>query len=181
MAEMHSISPIPLSVSWSRSVLCPPTNQVIDVQQWQLFLVNAASGSVDMVGIERDADGYFNTKGTVFYTSPDPKFQSAVFERLPGLELRTASLPLDGLAMALADPPKLVLLDIQLPGMDGFELLQQLRADPRTRGVPAIAVSADALPASVERGRQAGFADYLPKPVDLDRLVSVVQSLISPG
>jgi CheY-like chemotaxis protein len=65
--------------------------------------------------------------------------------------------------------------------MDGFTLLQRLRADPRTRGVPAVAVSADALPDSVARGRQAGFADYLTKPVDLDRLAAVLRSVLSPG
>ncbi len=120
----------------------------------------------------------------VLYIEDNPVnllLMETMFERLPGLELRTASQPLDGLAMATADPPQLVLLDIQLPGMDGFTLLQRLRADPRTRGVPAVAVSADALPASVERGRQAGFADYLTKPVDLDRLAQVVQAVLHRG
>jgi response regulator RpfG family c-di-GMP phosphodiesterase len=53
-------------------------------------------------------------------------------ERLPGLQLRVASTPQQGLQMATDDPPQLLLLDIQLPGMDGFELLRRLRAHPRT-------------------------------------------------
>ena len=100
---------------------------------------------------------------------------------LPGLQLRLASTPELGLQMATDDPPQLMLLDIQLPGMDGFELLERLRADPRTRHVPAVAVSADAMPDSIARGRAAGFDDYLTKPVDLDRLIAAVHTALAPA
>jgi PAS domain S-box-containing protein len=92
----------------------------------------------------------------------------------PGLELQLAALPEEGLAQALAEPPALVLLDIQLPGMDGFEVLERLRAAPATAAVPVVAVSANAMPADRERATRAGFDDYVTKPVDLPGLLRVV-------
>ena len=120
----------------------------------------------------------------VLYIEDNPVnllLMESMFERLPGLQLRTASDPAQGLALATASPPDLVLLDIQLPGMDGFALLQRLRADPRTRHVPVIAVSADAMPTTIDRGHDAGFADYLTKPVDLDRLAEAVRAALAPA
>jgi CheY-like chemotaxis protein len=92
----------------------------------------------------------------------------------PALRLTLAALPEEGLAMAAAAPPDLVLLDIQLPGMDGFEVLARLRAASGTAGVPVVAVSANAMPADRERARRAGFDDYVTKPVDLAQLLRVV-------
>ena len=92
-----------------------------------------------------------------------------------GLELQLAALPEQGLAMALAAPPALVLLDIQLPGMDGFEVLARLRADARTAGVPVVAVSANAMPADRERAARAGFDEYVTKPIDMALLLAVVR------
>ena len=98
----------------------------------------------------------------------------------PTLRLLLAAHPEDGLALAWSERPDLVLLDIQLPGMDGFEVLRRLRADPRTRQVPVLAVSANAMPADRERAAQAGFAHYVTKPIDLPRLLSLLDGLL-PG
>ena len=92
----------------------------------------------------------------------------------PDIELELAALPEEGLAMARAAPPALVLLDIQLPGIDGFEVLERLRADALTAGIPVIAVSANAMPADRERAQAAGFDEYMTKPIDLDRLLAAV-------
>ena len=102
----------------------------------------------------------------------------AMFERLPGLVLRCECDPHRALAAAVAHPPALLLIDIQMPGMDGCELLQRLRAVPATRQVPAIAVSANALPHDLARGRAAGFADYLTKPLPLRRLQVALQAAL---
>ncbi len=66
--------------------------------------------------------------------------------------------------------PRVILLDIHLPDMDGYEVAAALRGDPATRDIPIVAVSADAMPTDVERGRAAGFASYVTKPIDLDGL-----------
>ena len=94
------------------------------------------------------------------------------------LDLDTEPDPLQGLARAQAQPPDLLLLDIQLPGIDGYEVLRRLRADARTRAIPVVAVSANAMHDDVAAGRAAGFDAYLTKPVDLDQLIDTVRSLL---
>ena len=95
----------------------------------------------------------------------------AIFESRPDLELLTASDGPSGLAQARAEPPGAILLDIQLPGMSGYEVLQALRGDPALSGVPVIAVSADAMPHDVARGLAAGFAAYIAKPIRFGELM----------
>ena len=99
----------------------------------------------------------------------------AMLGRMPGLELATYNRPAEGLAAALAQPPHLVLLDIQMPLMDGHEVLRQLKADPRTAAVPVVALSADATAAEMEAARASGFVEYVTKPVDLEGLQRVVR------
>ncbi len=96
------------------------------------------------------------------------------------LDLATAAEPLQGLAQAQAAPPDLILLDIQLPGIDGFEVLRRLRADERTRRIPVVAVSANAMPADLAAGKAAGFDAYVTKPVDLHALLDTVRALLPP-
>jgi signal transduction histidine kinase len=97
----------------------------------------------------------------------------------PAIHLRLAGMPEDGLAMATAQPPDLVLLDIQLPVMDGFEVLRLLRQQPALRHTPVVAVSANAMPDDLAEARAAGFADYLTKPLDLARLLAVVDRMLA--
>ena len=121
---------------------------------------------------------------SVLYVEDNPVNQVLMEGMLalrPGLTLRTAGLPEEGLAMARQALPDLILLDIQLPGMDGFEVLRRLRADPATQHVPVVAVSANAMQSDLDDARRAGFADYVTKPLDLRRLLSVVDGLLEPG
>jgi len=97
----------------------------------------------------------------------------------PGIRLLVAGLPGVGLAMAEQARPDLVLLDIQLPEMSGFEVLQRLRALPATQQVPVIAVSANAMPADVEDALRAGFDGYLTKPLDMHRLLAAVDQALA--
>ncbi|HEX8601673.1 MAG TPA: response regulator, partial [Pseudoduganella sp.] len=75
--------------------------------------------------------------------------------------------------------PDVVLLDINLPGMSGFDVLRQLRADPRSAAIPAIALTANAMPRDVERGIAAGFFRYLIKPINIDEFTEAINSAIS--
>ena len=97
----------------------------------------------------------------------------------PALVLRLAGLPEEGLLMAATEPPDLVLLDIQLPGMDGFEVLRRLRELPALRAVPVVAVSANARVSDLEDAQRAGFADYLTKPLHLPRLLALVDRMLA--
>ena len=82
----------------------------------------------------------------------------------------TAESPAEGLRLARSERPALVLLDVQMPGMDGFAVLRQLRDDEATRAIPVLAVSANAMQPDIDAALQAGFDDYLTKPLDLERL-----------
>jgi len=105
----------------------------------------------------------------------------AMLSRVPGLEMLRAETSESGLEQARAAQPDLILTDIQMPGMDGFELMARLQADPLTRHIPVAAISADALPASVERGRAAGFIDYLTKPVEMAELHALLRRTGAPA
>ena len=97
----------------------------------------------------------------------------------PGIRLLMAELPLPGLSLAAQERPDLVLLDIQLPGIDGFEVLKRLRADAATRSIPVVAVSANAMPADRQQAADAGFVDYITKPIDLPLLLATVDRLLA--
>jgi CheY-like chemotaxis protein len=82
-----------------------------------------------------------------------------------------------GIELARELKPPLILLDIHLPGIDGYEVLARLRADPATASIQVVAVSANAMPADLERGRRAGFVGYLTKPVRIDDLAALLRDL----
>ncbi|MEQ7153730.1 hybrid sensor histidine kinase/response regulator [Brevundimonas aurifodinae] len=90
-----------------------------------------------------------------------------VIQALGPIELHIAETGHEGLALARDLRPDVIVLDINLPGLSGFELKARLDGDPLTRGIPVMALSAGAMPADVRRGREAGFRDYLTKPLDI--------------
>jgi PAS domain S-box-containing protein len=83
-----------------------------------------------------------------------------------------------GLELARQHRPDLILLDVQLPDIDGGEVLWRLRADPETREIPIVVLSADATPAQVDRMRAAGARAYLTKPFDIKRLVELLNEIL---
>jgi PAS domain S-box-containing protein len=85
--------------------------------------------------------------------------------RRPDMRLLGAGDGMHGVLMARQHLPNLILMDINLPGISGLQALRMLREDPRTRHIPVLALSANALPRDIERGLEAGFFRYLTKPV----------------
>jgi two-component system cell cycle response regulator DivK len=85
-----------------------------------------------------------------------------------------------GLALAARLMPQLILLDIQLPGMDGYAVARGLRADPRLDSIPILAVTSYAMPGDRERCMQAGCNGYIEKPIDPESFVQEVESFV-PG
>jgi CheY-like chemotaxis protein len=102
----------------------------------------------------------------------------AVFAGRPDVRLLTAMAPGLGLELARSHRPAVILLDINLPDMDGYEVMRCLREHPATAAIPVVAVSANAMPQDLERGKAAGFAAYLTKPLDLARLLAVVDQIV---
>ena len=117
----------------------------------------------------------------VLYVEDNPtniRLLQQIFARYPQLELEIAEEAFLGIYKARSMHPDLVILDINLPGMDGYEVLSVLKNDPTTRLIPVIGLSANAMPYDVERGRNADFYDYLTKPVDIQRLIEVFNKLL---
>lgn len=102
-----------------------------------------------------------------------------VFRSQPQVRLEMAPTAEIGLAHIRELPPDLVLMDLNLPGIDGFAAQRQLRADPMTRAIPVICLSANALASAVERARESGFAAYLTKPVDIPALLETVAAVLT--
>jgi len=94
--------------------------------------------------------------------------------RHPEMRLLTALDGDCGVAIARASHPDVILMDINLPGINGFEALKILRSDRATEHIPVIAVSANAMPLDVERGLKAGFARYLTKPIRVNELMEAL-------
>ena len=94
----------------------------------------------------------------------------AALLREPGTVVLAAPNAELGLELARSKRPDIILMDVNLPGMNGIDALMVLKSDENTCKIPVIAVSAGAMPKDVERGRAARFFEYLTKPVDLDRL-----------
>ena len=118
---------------------------------------------------------------TVLYIEDNPVnvvLMEAMLARAPGLLLLSEPHPLSGLERARSVQPDLILLDIQLPDMSGFEVLRHLRESAATRHIPVIAVSANAMDDDIAAGHAAGFADYVTKPLELHKLLSAVQGVL---
>jgi CheY-like chemotaxis protein len=86
----------------------------------------------------------------------------------------------DALHHFIQSPPDLILLDIRLPGMDGIEVLQQIRQDTRLRNIPVLALTAHAMNGDREKYLTAGFDEYVSKPIiDIAQFARIVRQLVS--
>jgi len=117
---------------------------------------------------------------TVLYIEDNPSsvrlVQQSIGGRI-GLAMLSAHSAELGLEMARARRPDIILLDINLPGMNGFEALGILQNDTTTRDIPVIAITANAMERDIKKGLDAGFVDYLTKPLDIIQLVLVLSRL----
>jgi two-component system, cell cycle response regulator DivK len=98
-----------------------------------------------------------------------------------GYDVRVARTAEDGITLAVKEPPDLVLMDLQLPGIDGIEALRRLRESPRTADIPVVAVTAQAMKQDRERALDAGFDGYVEKPISVRAFPDQVRSFLSGG
>lgn len=99
-------------------------------------------------------------------------------ELLDGFEVVVAEDGAKGVAAATAEQPDLILMDLDLPVIDGWEATRRIKADPVTRHIPVIALSAHALAGARETALAAGCDDFDIKPVDFDRLLGKMRALL---
>jgi CheY-like chemotaxis protein len=95
-----------------------------------------------------------------------------------GYEVAIAVDGEQGLAMAQAEAPALILMDMSLPGLDGWEATRRLKATPATQRIPVIALTAHAMAGDREKAVAAGCDDFDTKPVDLERLLGKIEALL---
>ncbi len=98
-----------------------------------------------------------------------------------GYDVRVARTAEDGINLAVSEPPDLILMDLQLPGIDGMEALRRLRVSPRTADIPVVAVTAQAMKHDRERALDAGFNGYVEKPISVRAFPDQVRRFLSGG
>ncbi len=95
-----------------------------------------------------------------------------------GFEVLIAVDGQEGVDMARSESPNLILLDMSLPVMDGWEAVRELKGDPETRSIPVLGLSAHAMTTDRDKAINAGCDDYDTKPVDIKRLLGKIQALL---
>jgi len=118
----------------------------------------------------------------VLYVEDNPAnvvFMKDLLSSFDNIELVTAASAELGVELARARHPEVIIMDINLPGMSGVDALKMLRAEPGTKDIPVIALTAAASPHDRQRGMQAGFHRYLTKPVKVDELLTILEALLA--
>jgi two-component system cell cycle response regulator DivK len=110
---------------------------------------------------------------------PDAREMYAEWLRVCGYRVAVAGTVGDALALAQRDPPSAILMDLSLPGVDGFEATRQLKADARTRHIPVLALSGQAGADTPRRALAAGCAAFLVKPTPVQEVVAELERLVA--
>ena len=97
----------------------------------------------------------------------------------PNAELLTAEDPLTGLELLNQNEVQIVLLDINLPVMNGYEVLARIRENEVTSTIPVVAVSANAMPSDIKAGLEAGFNEYITKPIKIDDFFEIIDQILA--
>jgi PAS domain S-box-containing protein len=109
------------------------------------------------------------------------KLIAQLLTKRPRIHLISAHSPGLGIQLALGRQPDLILLDINMPGMDGYQVLEVLKTYARTKSIPIIAVTANAVPRSNALGGTTGLADYLTKPLEAEKFLATVDRWLEKG
>jgi signal transduction histidine kinase/ActR/RegA family two-component response regulator len=144
----------------------------------------AERAQLSTVEVETAAQGRALGRGTVLYIEDNPaniRLVQRILERQAGVRLITSMQGGVGVELARQHRPNLILLDLNLPDVSGAAVLERLHADPSTATIPVVVISADATPGQVQRLLAAGARDYLTKPIDVVRLMDLLESHLGPG
>jgi CheY-like chemotaxis protein len=125
-----------------------------------------------------------DVRHAVLYVEDNPSniaFMEELISEFERVHLITAPTAEIGIELARARRPEVVIMDINLPGMSGYDAMRKLREMPETSHIPVIALSAAAMARDTRRAEQAGFYRYLTKPVRVDELTTVLEELLIPA
>lgn len=113
----------------------------------------------------------------IVYIEDNPanlRFMQKVLQGRKDVELHCAEDALLGIDIVRRERPGLVLMDIQMPGMDGYEAFSVLQEDAATKSIPVVAVSANAMDSDIKHAYKLGFSGYLTKPIDIQLLFDTI-------
>jgi CheY-like chemotaxis protein len=121
------------------------------------------------------------TLQTLLYVEDNPANLTLVEQliaRRPDLRLLTATDGILGIKVARENLPKVILMDINLPGISGIQALKILREDPLTAHIPVLAISANAMSTDIKKGMEAGFFGYLTKPIKVSEFMNALNAAL---
>jgi PAS domain S-box-containing protein len=148
-------------------------------QEWTA----GAPPSAGAVGVEASPLAAPGPRHVIVYIEDNPSniaFMRELIDDLASVELVTAPTAEIGLELVRSRRPAVVLMDINLPGINGFEATRKLAEWPETRAIPVVALTAAAMPRDARRAAETGFYRYLTKPVKVDELTRVLEELLEP-
>ncbi len=117
----------------------------------------------------------------MLYVEDNPSnlfLMESIIESVSHIDLISARTAENGIAMAKSHSPDIILLDINLPGMNGIDAVRILKNHPVTKSIPVLALSANAMPDTILKAKQMGFDDYITKPIDLKVLLQALNGLM---
>ena len=115
---------------------------------------------------------------TVLYVEDNPAsldLMKVIVARIEGCSMISGHNAELAIELAKSKTPDLIILNIDLPGMDGFEAVRRLQRLEKTKDIPVIALSAIATPKDIEKGVEAGFKQYLTKPINVEEVVNTIK------
>ncbi|MFK5913757.1 MAG: response regulator [Woeseiaceae bacterium] len=118
---------------------------------------------------------------TVLYVEDNPanlRLVETIMKKILGVEFFSAPEALLGLELAEQRQPDLILMDINLPGMDGYQALIKIKQMDSLKNTPTIAISANAMASDIEKGLQAGFDSYITKPIDVKAFIVEIKKYL---
>ena len=110
--------------------------------------------------------------------APDISSLLKIYFTSQGFEVMTAMRGQVALEMCRKTPPNLALLDVNLPDMEGSEVMARLRSDPRTSAIPVVVISADAMQTQIDRLLGGGACAYLTKPIDVTKFLTILDDVL---
>ncbi len=119
---------------------------------------------------------------TILYAEDNPanlRLVERALHQISNLKMLSANSGELCLDLAVAHKPDIILLDINLPGIDGYEVFKRLKMLKETKAIPIIAVSAHAMPRDIEKGLSLGFSDYITKPIDIQNFIEKVCTILT--
>ena len=123
----------------------------------------------------------YQGKLTVLYIEDNPanlKLAQSIFQRFSHVQLLAAHEPKLGIELARTHVPNLILMDINLPGMNGIQAFKQLQTLDKTRDIPVIALSANAMDRDIKKAMSAGFHSYITKPINIPRFLETIKEVL---